>query len=349
MALNAIYQQLDAALLGTLGSAYNGVSGLVGPPLQIAMAINLMVVSFATLRGLSQEPFGNYLATWLKCYLVILAATGPIMTDIAQTAQGFPNAVSAAAGLAINTSFDTFITNAIDPAQSIHNSMPLWNIPLGVTTLTFENPITLVVVFIITVIAYIIGVIALTLVLFLKFGLYVTVAVMPLFVAALIFPSSSGLFFSWLGAVLNYAVQTVAIALTLALVINVISTIPAGVGVTGNPTTILALEAMALQIAALIIGGFLLLLAQQVGSFAGGGGASGAAFLSAVYSPISRAARSVGGMSGRFGRGMILGRGASNSISQSAGAGVRSAAGAGARMVSRGVGRLTGASTRRTS
>jgi undecaprenyl pyrophosphate phosphatase UppP len=54
-----------------------------------------------------------------------------------------------------------------------------------------------------------------TIVLFIKFGLFVTIATMPIFVGALIFPSSSDLFFSWLGAVLNYAIQTATVAIAL--------------------------------------------------------------------------------------------------------------------------------------
>src|SRR3546814_11643548 len=81
-----------------------------------------------------------------------------------------------------------------------------------------------------------------TMVLFLKFGLFVTIAVMPIFVGALIFPSSSGLFFSWLGAVLNYAVQTAAITLALVFVVSVVGSIPGqiGIGGAGEATTLLA-------------------------------------------------------------------------------------------------------------
>lgn len=347
MALDAIYNLLVGQINGSLTGAYTGVADLVRAPLNTAMAINLIVVSFATMRGLSQEPFGNYLATWLKSYLVILAATSTILPDIAATAQSLPDVlVASVSGNGINTTFDAFVTNAVDPAKAIHNSMPPWEIPLGFTTLTFENPITLLVVFLITIIAYIIAAIAMTLVLFLKFGLLVTVAVAPLFVAALIFPSSSGLFFSWLGAVLNYAIQTVAIALTLVFVVNVISTIPGDVGVSGNPSTLVALEAMALQIAVLFIGGFLLLLAQQIGSFAGGGGASGAGFLAAAFSPVNRAARSFSGATGRFGRGLVAGS-SRGSLSRDAGVAARGAVGRAASAVSRGVSRITGASARK--
>src|SRR3546814_15955705 len=105
--------------------------------------------------------------------------------------------------------------------------------------------------------------------LFLKFGLFVTIAVMPIFVGALIFPSSSGLFFSWLGAVLNYAVQTAAITLALVFVVSVVGSIPGqiGIGGAGDATTLPAVEAMVLQMCAVLVGGFLIMPAQSIGSF----------------------------------------------------------------------------------
>src|SRR3546814_14660052 len=100
---------------------------------------------------------------------------------------------------------------------------------------------------------------------------------MPIFVGALIFPSSSGLFFSWLGAVLNYAVQTAAITLALVFVVSVVGSIPGqiGIGGAGEATTLLAVEAMVLPLCAVLVGGFLIMQAQSIGSFAGGRGASG--------------------------------------------------------------------------
>lgn len=106
---------------------------------------------------------------------------------------------------------------------------------------------------------------------------------MPIFVGALIFPSSSGLFFSWLGAVLNYAIQTAAISLALVFVIAMVETIPDAVVVGTDENTWAAVGAMCLQLAALVVGAFLILQAQSIGSFAGGGGSSGAGFLSAIY------------------------------------------------------------------
>src|SRR3546814_8877780 len=106
---------------------------------------------------------------------------------------------------------------------------------------------------------------AMTMVLLLEFGLFGTIAVMPIFVGALSFPSSSGLFFSWLGAVLNYAVQTAAITLALVFVVSVVGSIPGqiGIGGAGEATTLLAVEAMVLQMCAVLVGGFLIM--QEIG------------------------------------------------------------------------------------
>lgn len=284
MALDAIYNTLEGQITGTLAGKYAAVTGLVSAPLQTAMAINLVIVGFAVMRGISNEPFGNYLGTWLKCYLVILAATSSLASQIASAAQNAPDLLSGALGGNLSTSFDTFVSNAINPAQSIHNGMEPWIIDLGITQWTIANPVTYVMVIILMVLAYLIAAIAMTMVLFIKFGLFVTIATMPIFVGALIFPSSSGLFFSWLGAVLNYTIQTAAVALILVFVVNVVGNVPGQVGVGGSgATTLMAVEAMVLQMCAIFVGGFLILQAQSIGSFAGGGGSSGAGFLSAIY------------------------------------------------------------------
>ena len=59
---------------------------------------------------MSNEPFGNYLGTWLKCYLVILAATSTIAPQIAAAAQQAPDQLAnALGGGALNATFDAFV------------------------------------------------------------------------------------------------------------------------------------------------------------------------------------------------------------------------------------------------
>lgn len=284
MALDSIYQTLEGQIVGTLGGAYSSVMGLVSGPLQTAMAINLIIVGFAIMRGVSNEPFGNYLGTWLKCYLVIAAATSSIAPQIAAAAQQAPDMLASALGGQLSASFDQFITSSVDPAKAIHNSMPPWELEIFYQEYSFPNPITGFMLILMIIAAYLIAIVAMVMVLFVKFGLYITVAVFPIFVAALIFPSSSGLFFSWLGAILNYAIQTAAVALIFVFVVSVIGNIPGQVspgGIDGN--TWRAVESMVLQIATIAVGGFLIMQVQSIASFAGGGGSSGGGLLSAVY------------------------------------------------------------------
>ncbi|MBB4642773.1 type IV secretion system protein [Rhizorhapis suberifaciens] len=282
--LDAIYTMLEGQITGTLAGKYAAVVGMVSAPLQTAMAINLVIVGFAVMRGVSNEPFGNYLGTWLKCYLVILAATSSIAADIAASAQAAPDQLaSALGGGALSASFDAFVKNAVEPALTIHNSMEPWVEASTFFPVTIPNLATGLMVILIMLLAYIIAAIAMTIVLFIKFGLFVTIATMPIFVGTLIFPASSGLFFSWLGAVLNYAIQTAAVAIALLFVVALVNAIPNSVGAGDGGDTWTALAAMMLQLVAVLVGGFIIMQAQSIGSFAGGGGSSGAGFLSAIY------------------------------------------------------------------
>src|SRR3546814_18930804 len=93
----------------------------------------------------SSDLFGNYLSTWLKSYLVIIAATSSLAPAIASAAQSLPDQLAAALGGNMATSFDSFVSNAINPAQTIHDNMEPWTIDIWLTEYTNPNPITLIV------------------------------------------------------------------------------------------------------------------------------------------------------------------------------------------------------------
>src|SRR3546814_11347384 len=96
MALDQIYNMLEGQITGALAGRYAAVQGLVEAPLHTAMAINLVVVGYAIMRGVSNEPFGNYLSTWLKSYPVTIAATSSLAPAIASVAQYLPDPLPAA-------------------------------------------------------------------------------------------------------------------------------------------------------------------------------------------------------------------------------------------------------------
>src|SRR3546814_7789738 len=66
--------------------------------------------------------------SWLKSYLVIIAATSSLAPAIASAAQSLPDQLAAALGGNMATSFDSFVSNAINPAQTIHDNMEPWKI-----------------------------------------------------------------------------------------------------------------------------------------------------------------------------------------------------------------------------
>src|SRR3546814_4570840 len=82
-------------------------------------------LGYAIMRGVSNEPFGNYLSTWLKSYLVIIAATSSLAPAIASAAQSLPDQLAAALGGNMATSFDSFVSNAINPEQTDRKSTRL--------------------------------------------------------------------------------------------------------------------------------------------------------------------------------------------------------------------------------
>ena len=350
--LDQIYTMLEGSITGTLAGKYAAVQGLVSAPLQTAMAINLVLVGFAVMRGVSNEPFGNYLGTWLKCYLVILAATSSLAPQIAAAAQSAPDQLAGALGGGpLSASFDSFVRSAVDPALSIHNAMPPWFEGNSWIPVTVPNLATGFMVILILIMAYIIAALAMVMVLFIKFGLFVTIATLPIFVGAPIFPSSSGLFFSWLGAVLNYSIQTAAVSLALVLVVGLVGAMPSTLAAGSGGDTWTALIAMVAQLVVILVGGFLIMQAQAIGSFAGGGGSSGAGFLAALYpttmarqimtrvnrSPVS-VARGVGNAAG-----WSLARQSANRAAFASGAGGSGGNGSGGGRTSMG-----GASTSRT-
>lgn len=297
MSIDSLYTTLNSQLVETLSGKYSAVISMVSGPLQIAMAINLVVVGFAVMRGISQEPFGAYLGTWLKCYLVILAATSSIAPQIAAAAQAFPDQLAAAVGGgAINISFDAFVDKALKAALDIHGQQEPWlDIPsIGIV---IPQPYTLLMAAIIAGVGYIVAGLAMVMVIFAKFGLFITIALMPIFVGALIFPSSSGLFFSWLGAVLNYSVNIVAVTLALSVSNHIMNDISGSISGAGGGAIDAAaalgagLAAQALILGMMVVAAFLVMQAASIASFAGGGGASGAGFLSALFpTTLKRAA-----------------------------------------------------------
>jgi type IV secretion system protein VirB6 len=283
-------------------TGFNTISGLVAGPLQTAMAINLMICGFAIMRGIVNEPWGAYLSTWLRAELVILAATSSFGPWLGSVAWGLPDQFAAAiGGGAIGGSFDTFIDTVSSSAWAAAEAAPKWKIDFGLDTFEVQDIFASVLALIVVVCAWIAAAIAMIMALFTKFALAVTIAVGPIFVAGLIFNSSSGMFFSWLGAVINSAINAAAVAAALTFVTNTVWSFATLASAEGSSGVYVYGLLIAQSIIA-IVGGMLVMQASSIASFAGGGGASGNSLVSAVMPSqrtIGRAAGAIGKSTGK--------------------------------------------------
>lgn len=305
---DSIYNAIAGNIDGLISGKYSAVVGMVSGPLHTAMAINLMVCGFAIMRGVSNEPWGAYLTTYFKAYMVIMAATSNFGPWAASLAQSLPDQlVGALGGTSIGGQFDTFIETVSAAAHGLATSAPKWNWDLGIASFETDDWGALFLYFCVVIATYISAAVAMVMALFIKFGLAVTIAVGPIFVGMLMFNSTSGLFFSWVGAVLNLAIQSAAIALAFVFVSGSVWSYAANAGAAGGDWLAIY-SALIFQVAIVLVGAFLFLQASAIGSFAGGGGATGSPLVSAVL-PSSRSlgrwarggGRAIGGTRGALG------------------------------------------------
>lgn len=303
---DTIYSTL-VGRMGSVWSAYGSVAGLVSGPLQVGMAINLMVVGYAIMRGVTNEPWGAYIGTWIKAQLAIAAATSSFGPWLGSVAWGLPDQLAAAfGGGSGGAQFDNFVQAVSAAAWATRDAAPHWIIDLGITSWETPDWIATVLALLVIVLAYIAAGIAMTIALFTKFALAVTIAVGPLFVAGLMFPSSSGMFFSWLGSALNSAINAAAVAAALTFVAGTVWGFAQN-ATAGSGAATAAYMALIAQAIIVLVGGFLVMQAGSIASFAGGGGASGGGLASAVL-PSSRSVyRAAGGGARMAGRGAVKG------------------------------------------
>lgn len=346
--LESIYNSIAGNIDSLVTGKYSAIVEIVQGPLQVGLAINLIVCGYAIMRGISNEPWGAYLATWFKAYLVIVAATSNFGPWAATLAQDLPDQlVAALGGTNIAGQFDAFVQSTssaafslVSKSKPLIDKLPLLGIPL-------PDLYAYLLYFVILIVAYLAAAIALVLALFVKFGLAVTVAVGPIFVGLLMFSSTSGFFSSWLSAVLNYAIQGAALALSFTFVSGTVWAFAAKISATGDARIAIYL-ALILQLVIVLVGGFLILQTSAIANAlaGGGGGASGTQFVSSVLpSP---------GAAGRFATGAArLGARVAASAARLGARGLRagsSAAASGARAAARsasgGISRLRGASSR---
>lgn len=305
--LDSIFSNLSGQM-ESIWTGFDTVSGLVSGPLQTAMAINLMICGFAIMRGIVNEPWGAYLSTWIRAELAILAATSSFGPWLGSVAWDLPDRLSAAiGGGGSGAGFDAFVANVSMAAWAAAEAAPEWSVDIGIGTFDSPDVIAYLLACFVIVFAFIGAAIAMIMTLFTKFALAVTIAVGPLFAAGLIFNSSSGMFFSWLGAVISAAVNAAAVTAAMVFVTNSVWSFATSAQAAGGEQTMIYSMLVAQSVLA-IVGGVLVMQAGSIAGFAGNGGASGNALVSAVMP----SQRTMGRITG------TIGKTAGNGISKAA-------------------------------
>lgn len=271
--LDGIYNAISGQIDGLVSGKYSAVAGMVSGPLQVGMAINLMVVGYAIMRGITNEPWGAYIGTWIKAQLVILAATSSFGPWVASDAMELGDRLAGAIGGGpIGNQFDSFVENITAAAYGLADGAPKWEFAIGPWPVEIPNLSAWALYFLVMIAAYFAASIALATALWVKLSLGVTVVVGPIFVGMLLFPSASGMFFSWLGQVLNLSIQTAGLALMFVFVTGTVEGLATGLGAGATATEVYG--ALILQLALVLISALLFAQVRAIASFAGGGGAS---------------------------------------------------------------------------
>lgn len=288
--LDSIYNTIAGNIDSLVTGKYAAIVGLVEGPLQVGLAINLIVCGYAIMRGIANEPWGAYLTTWFKAYLVILAATSNFGPWAATLAQNLPDQlVSALGGTNIAGQFDSFIQNTAAASYALVLTSKPYVEELPVLGVPLPDLFAYFLFFLVLIGAYLGASIALVLALFLKFALAITIAVGPIFVGLLVFNSTSGMFFGWLQSALNYSIQSAALALSFVFVTGTVWSFASSVAAGGDSRVAIYL-ALIYQLAIILVGAFLMLQASSIAASFGGGAASGAGLVSAIL-PSSRTTR----------------------------------------------------------
>ena len=217
-----MFEALNSALAGIVGK-YVAVIGIVAPALRIGIVIYISLLGYAIMRGAVQYPFREYVYRGVQLAFLYFAVTSLYGTQIGMFALGgLPGQFASALGGAdvgglggfydklAGTGFDTANTMRKIAATYQESQGTLPDIGYAVFS-GFLVVLVLVATLLCAAIGFVISAFGL-------FALALLSVVGPLFVAALLFESTRGYFFSWLGACINYLMLIVfALVLTLFL------------------------------------------------------------------------------------------------------------------------------------
>lgn len=217
-----MFDALNSALAGIVGK-YAAVIGIVAPALRIGIVIYISLLGYAIMRGAVQYPFREYVYRGVQLAFLYFAVTSLYGTQIGIFALGgLPSQFATALGGAdvggLGGFYDKLAGTGFAAANTMRDIAQTYQETQGTLPdigYAVFSGFLVVLVLVATLLCAAIGFVISA---FGLFALALLSVVGPLFVAALLFESTRGYFFSWLGTCINYLMLIVfALVLTLFL------------------------------------------------------------------------------------------------------------------------------------
>lgn len=323
---------VDGALAGII-ALYSSVIGIISGPLRVGVTIYIILLGGAILRGAVQYPAREFVYRALKLAALTWAVSSLYGASVGLfTMNGLPGQFANALGGAdvggLGGYFDTLLQGAFRAITKIEEIVRAHTIVAGKNLIGMPNNIVEIILaafanLMILFVALLSCALGFTICAFALFALALLAVVGPLFVAALLFDSTRGWFFAWLGSAISY-IMLVVFALLVTLFISQTTDTFINSITNSDEVLIAVLKALSFY----VLGFFFFLQIPSLASGLGGGGpALAAQFANAVTGNLAPIA-------GRTMAGAPL-------------SGAR-AVGAGARRLGGGIGSSTGGTLTRT-
>lgn len=292
---------VDGALSGIIG-LYSSIIGIISGPLRVGVTIYIILLGGAILRGAVQYPAREFVYRALKLAALTWAVSSLYGASVGLfTMNGLPGQFANALGGAdvggLGGYFDTLLQGAFRAITKIEEivqahtdaaGVNLIGMPNNLVEIIFASFANLVILFV----ALLSCALGFTICAFALFALALLAVVGPLFVAALLFDSTRGWFFAWLGSAISY-VMLVVFALLITLFVSQTTDTFINSITTSDEVLIAVLKALSFY----VLGFFFFLQIPSLASSLGGGGpALAAQFANAVTGNLAPiAGRSIAG------------------------------------------------------
>jgi len=286
---------VDGALVGII-ALYSSVIGIISGPLRVGVTIYIVLLGGAILRGAVQYPAREFVYRALKLAALTWAVSSLYGASIGLfTMNGLPgqfaNALGGANVAGLGGYFDNLLQGAfhaitkIEAIVQAHTDAAGMNL-VGIPNNFVEIILAAIASLIILIVALLSCALGFTICAFALFALALLAVVGPLFVAALLFDSTRGWFFAWLGSAISY-IMLVVFALLVTLFIS--QTTDTFINAISNDDELLIAVMKALSF--YVLGFYFFLQIPNLASGLGGGGpALAAQFANAVTVNLGPAA-----------------------------------------------------------